>query len=158
MGEGRLIKIGELAKKAGTSLRTIRYYEELGLINHTVRTKGGFRLYPEEELQKVKLIKDLQLLDFSLSRIREILEKRRGARTGAEMAPSLQALLIQQLEEIEARLTRYQMMQKAVQETLEILQCCTVCNLSPGKEVCWSCPAVRNREEVPLPMQVLISA
>lgn len=158
MGEGRLMRIGELAKKAGTSLRTIRYYEELGLIGHTVRTKGGFRLYAKDELQKVKLIKDLQLLDFPLSRIREILEKRKGAKTGAEMAPPMQALLAQQLEEIEARIARYQMMQKAIKETLGILQCCMVCGLPPGKEVCWSCPAVRNREEVPLPMQVLISA
>ena len=158
MGEGRLMRIGELAKRIGTSLRTIRYYEELGLIGHAVRTKGGFRLYTEEELQKVKLIKDLQLLDFPLSQIREILDKRKRARTGSEMASPIQALLAQQLAETEARIARYQMMQKAIKETLGILQDCMVCGLPPSREVCWNCPVIRSREEVPLPMQVLITA
>ena len=44
MAEDGLLRIGELAKRTGTTLRTIRYYEQLGLINHSARTKGGFHL------------------------------------------------------------------------------------------------------------------
>ena len=158
MNQGRLMRIGELAKRAGTTLRTIRYYEELGLIGHSGRTKGGFRLYSEDELQRVKLIKDLQLLDFPLSQIREIFLKRLAARTGSEMAPPVQAILAKQLQEMETRLARYQMMLKTVRETMEILQCCVVCSLTPGKEICLGCPVIRERAEIPLPMRVLISA
>jgi DNA-binding transcriptional MerR regulator len=56
---GRLMRIGDLAKKAGTTMRTIRYYEQLGLIAPTARTRGGFRLYEEDELRKLRLIKSL---------------------------------------------------------------------------------------------------
>lgn len=157
MGEGKLMRIGELAKRAGTTLRTIRYYEELGLITHTVRTKGGFRLYAEDELQKLHLIKDLQLLDLPLSQIREIFAKRREARTGSEMAPPAQTVLRQQLGEVEARIARYQAIQKALQEAMEILDCCVACGLHPGKEVCGKCPVIKGREEVPVPIHALIA-
>lgn len=157
MGEERLMKIGELAKKAGTTSRTIRYYEELGLIGRAVRTKGGFRLYAEDELQKLQLIKDLQLLDLSLSQIRELFLKRKGARTGSEMAPPAKAFLQQQLEEVETRIARYQAIQRALIETMEILQVCTMCGLKPCKEVCLNCQAITGREQVPLPMHVLIA-
>ena len=56
------MRIGDLAKRAGTTMRTIRYYEQRGLIEPARRTKGGFRLYQEEELRKLRLIKNLQLL------------------------------------------------------------------------------------------------
>ncbi len=52
-GKNGLMQIGELARKAGITLRTVRYYEQLGLIKHAVRTKGGFRLYHGEELRKL---------------------------------------------------------------------------------------------------------
>jgi hypothetical protein len=43
-GAGKLMRIGALARKAGTTMRTIRYYEERGLLSPRGRTKGGFRL------------------------------------------------------------------------------------------------------------------
>lgn len=158
MEQGRLIPIGELAKKAGMTSRAIRYYEELGLIGRAVRTKGGFRLYTEDELRKLHFIKDLQLLDLSLSEIRELFLKRRGARTGSEMAPPAEAFFRQQLEEVEARIAKYQAIRQALLETLEILQVCTVCDLQPCKETCSNCRFIPGWEQVPLPMQVLTAA
>jgi len=150
--------IGELARKAGMTSRTIRYYEELGLIGRAVRTKGGFRLYTEDELRKLQFIKDLQLLDLSLSEIRELFLKRKGARTGSEMAPPAVAFFRRQLEEVEARIAKYQAIRRALLETIEILQVCTVCDLQPCKETCSNCRFLTGREQVPLPMQVLTAA
>jgi MerR family Zn(II)-responsive transcriptional regulator of zntA len=68
-----LLKIGEFARRAGVSLRTLRYYEELGLISPSARTRGGFRYYRPEDLDRLKLIADLQKLGLTLEQIGELL-------------------------------------------------------------------------------------
>ena len=53
---GDLVQIGVLAERVGLSLRTVRYYEEIGLLEPAARTTGGFRLYaPEQEKRQVLL-------------------------------------------------------------------------------------------------------
>lgn len=69
----RRTQIGEVAERTGLSLRTIRYYEELGLVEPSARTTGGFRLYSETDVSRLKLIKRMKPLDFSLEEMREVL-------------------------------------------------------------------------------------
>ncbi len=66
-------RIGEVSEHTSLSLRTIRYYEEEGLINST-RTKGGQRLYTDQDIVYLKRIIELKGLGFSLSEIRRIIE------------------------------------------------------------------------------------
>lgn len=68
-----LMRIGEVAQRTGLSLRTIRYYEEVGLVVPPTRTPGGFRLYSEDDAQRLSLVKRMKPLDFSLGEMREIL-------------------------------------------------------------------------------------
>jgi DNA-binding transcriptional MerR regulator len=66
-------QIGEAAAQSGLSLRTIRFYEEVGLVPPSGRTAGGFRLYTDEDIERLQLVKDLKPLDFSLEEMREVL-------------------------------------------------------------------------------------
>jgi DNA-binding transcriptional MerR regulator len=65
--------IGEVAERIGLSLRTIRYYEEVGLITPSARTQGGFRLYTEADATRLQLVKDMKPLGFSLDEMRDLL-------------------------------------------------------------------------------------
>ena len=69
----QLLKIGEFARQAGVSLRTLRYYEELGLIAPTARTRGGFRYYREADLSRLRLIREMQELGLTLDHIGDLL-------------------------------------------------------------------------------------
>lgn len=60
------MQIGEVATRTELSLRTIRYYEEVGLVSPSARTSGGFRLYSEADVQRLELVKRMKPLDFSL--------------------------------------------------------------------------------------------
>ncbi|HYL81179.1 MAG TPA: MerR family transcriptional regulator [Candidatus Acidoferrum sp.] len=153
-----LMRIGDLAKQAGTTLRTIRYYEQLGLIAPASRTKGGFRLYAEEELRKLRLIKNLQLLNIPLAQVKAFFDQRLRGRVAADIAPGIRGVLQQQLREMEDRIAQYRAMQESVQETLEILECCSECPLEPGPEVCARCPVITSRARIPLHMQAVIEA
>ena len=66
-------RIGELALKSGVTIRTMRYYEELGLLSSNKRTRGGQRTYNNSDFVYIKRIKELQVLGFSLEEIGKII-------------------------------------------------------------------------------------
>jgi MerR family copper efflux transcriptional regulator len=66
--------IGLVAKESGVPIKTIRYYEELGLLTASGRTEGGFRLFNSEVLARLSFIKRAQSLGLSLLEIKEFLD------------------------------------------------------------------------------------
>ena len=66
--------IGAVAKESGVSIKTIRYYEELGLVKALGITEGGFRLFDSDVLTRLNFIKRAQSLNLSLSDIKEFLD------------------------------------------------------------------------------------
>ncbi|RCW41030.1 DNA-binding transcriptional MerR regulator [Halopolyspora algeriensis] len=67
------VQIGEVAERTGLSLRTIRYYEEVGLVVPSARSQGGFRLYAESDIERLGVIKRMKPLGFQLDEMRELL-------------------------------------------------------------------------------------
>lgn len=65
--------IGELAERTGLSLRTIRHYDDVGLLPATARTDGGFRVYSEADFERLMVIKQMKPLGFSLEEMAGIL-------------------------------------------------------------------------------------
>jgi len=70
------MQIGDVAERTGLSLRTIRHYEEVGLLPEAQRSAGGFRLYTEDAVGRLLLIKRMKPLDFSLEEMRDLIEVR----------------------------------------------------------------------------------
>jgi MerR family mercuric resistance operon transcriptional regulator len=70
------VKIGELAKQAGVSVQTIRFYERRGLLPEPPRRESGYRIYSSEDLHRLRFIRQAKGLGFSLEEIREILRMR----------------------------------------------------------------------------------
>lgn len=69
------LQIGEVAERTGVTQRTLRFYEEKGLLKPPSRLEGGFRLYSEDDVRRVEQIKRLQqLLGFTLADIKEMVE------------------------------------------------------------------------------------
>jgi len=76
--------IGELAEKTGLSHRTIRHYDEVGLLEASGRSEGGFRLYTQADLDRLLVIRRMKPLGFSLDEMAELLR----VVDGLEEAPS----------------------------------------------------------------------
>lgn len=68
-----LYQIGDLAKRAAVSTRTIRFYEEKGLLGVAARTSGGMRLYDERDVNRVKIIRRLHHVGLGLEDIKSLL-------------------------------------------------------------------------------------
>ena len=90
----RYLQIGEAADRAQLTQRTLRYYEEKGLLKPPTRMEGGFRLYSNEDMERIERIRELkELLGFSLAEIKDMLEAedirlriKAGWRTDADAA------------------------------------------------------------------------
>lgn len=68
-------QIGEVAERTGVTQRTLRFYEEKGLLNPPERMEGGFRLYSDDDINRVTYVRRLQdLLGFTLSEIKEMVD------------------------------------------------------------------------------------
>src|ERR687886_1110924 len=72
-------RVGEIAERLGVSPRTIKYYEEIGLIEPEGRSQGGFRLYGEREVERLERILRMKGMGYSLAAIRELLAVRDAA-------------------------------------------------------------------------------
>ena len=72
MSDKHLIRIGELSRRAGVSVRALRYYEEIGLLQPAARTESGYRLYDEGVLYLLTMIKRMKVLGLSLDAVSEL--------------------------------------------------------------------------------------
>lgn len=84
-GKPKLTKlIGSVAKESGIPIKTIRYYEEFGLLKLSGRTEGGFRLFEADVLARLHFIKRAQSLGLSLSQIKDFLDVHDGGELPCE--------------------------------------------------------------------------
>ena len=67
------MQIGEVSAQTGLSLRTIRYYEEVGLVVPAARTAGGFRLYTDSDVARLQVVRRMKPLDFSLEEMKDLM-------------------------------------------------------------------------------------
>lgn len=98
-----MLSIGTLAKRTGTKVQTIRYYEQIGLMPEPGRTEGGQRRYGEAGLDRLAFIRHSRQLGFSLDAIRELLEL---SDSPERSCAEVDAVAQRQLREVEARIKR----------------------------------------------------
>ncbi len=144
-----LLKIGDFARFADTNLRTLRYYEELGLLAPASRSSGGFRYYRRTDVHRVQRIRELQELGLHLDRIRELI----SARGADEPREQYFARVRNALEEQEALLTErvaaLEEQRKKVAQALHKIGECRHCVQVPGADNNFCEPCTTTGERLP---------
>jgi DNA-binding transcriptional MerR regulator len=97
------LTIGELADELQLNPKTIRYYEEIGLLPEPRRSESGYRLYSRYEMERLRLVKRAKLLGLSLAEIKEIVEYAIDGRCGT-MENRLLSLVAAKLGEIDQKI------------------------------------------------------
>ncbi len=105
--------VNQVAQLAGVTLRTLRYYDKIGLLTPYARTEAGYRIYSPEDVEKLQQILFFRELDFPLARIREILNNPSFDRRDA---------LRMQADYLEKRAARYLNLSQLARETLKNLE------------------------------------
>ncbi len=111
------MQISELAERTNVPAKTIRYYEEMGLLPTPTRKPNGYREYREVDVDRLRLVAGARRLDFSLAEISEIIDLR-----DRRIAPCgvLLDLLIQKAEEISQRISELQGVQKDLESLYSV--------------------------------------
>lgn len=92
------LRIGELASAAGVSTDAVRYYERLKILPRPSRTRAGYRLYSEEDVERLRFIKQAQSLGLSLDEVKELLPARRAGLSECERVRDLLAAKLAELD------------------------------------------------------------
>jgi DNA-binding transcriptional MerR regulator len=100
------LRSGQVAAAAGVNVETLRYYERRGLLADPDRSPGGHRLYPEETVTVLRVIKAAQRLGFTLEEVADLLElgRHRHRRAGGRADAGLQQRAQAKLAEVEERI------------------------------------------------------
>jgi DNA-binding transcriptional MerR regulator len=106
------VQIGEAAERVGMSVRSLRYWEEIGLLVPSARTTGGFRLYSESDLRRVLILKSMKPLGLSLEQMKDLLAL-------IEAGESSEVLSTDELDSVAARVAGWIEETSAAIEKLE---------------------------------------
>jgi len=144
--DDELLRIGEFAKLAGTNLRTLRYYEELGLIEPDTRSVGGFRYYRRSQMDRMAAIRRLQDLGLPLKEVAAAIRSDGPAET--PVLDRLQSVIETHIGLIEDRMKRLESdLQELRASRQRLLDVCRHCEGPLSIEHCDPCP----RDQLPMP-------
>ena len=110
------LRIGELASAAGVSTDAVRYYERLKILPRPSRTRAGYRLYSEEDVDRLRFIKQAQSLGLSLDEVKELLP---GRGAGLSECRRVRDLLSAKLAELDAKIGQMRGFRKTLASYLD---------------------------------------
>ena len=145
----QLLKIGDAAKQLNTTPRTLRFYEEQGLIiSH--RTEKGTRLYSPDELARLQIILQLAQLGIPIEYIKILALTREQNPTGATASQQVSQRLEQLLQQVMEKKQLYATLEQDIKYAISIIQHCRTCQNAPTRKTCPTCPINDNLEQSPM--------
>ena len=154
--DGALLTTGEMARRSSNTLRTVRFYEEEGILRPVRRTDGGHRLFDGPELERLTLVTDMRAAGLSLDEIKQILEVKRQGSSGAEAAKQATAILTRRVDELREKLSVLARLREDLGQTTDLMATCLECHDGSFPGHCESCPVMAG-PSLPRSMRVLWS-
>lgn len=111
------LSIGELARRTGCKVQTIRWYEEIGLIPAPARTAGGHRCYGRDHLERLDFIRHAREFGFPLDAVRSLLSLATGSDQGS--CETAHRIASEQLDRVEEKLRRLEALRKELARMVE---------------------------------------
>jgi len=143
----KLMRVGELAKEVGKTVRALHLYEEMGLLKPVSRSTGGYRLYTEDAIDRVNWISRLGDLGFSLPDVQGFLRDWEEAANGPAGMARVRSVFEAKLAETRAVVARMQTLERDLQASLSYLDLCGSCAPSHVHKDCACCDQPGHRPE-----------
>ena len=135
----KLMRVGELAKAVGKTVRAMHLYEELGLLEPRARSEGGFRLYGSEAIDRIHWIVKLQAIGFTLAEIQGFVKDFQSAHSAPEASARVRALFMEKQAQIREQITQLQVIENDLSEALSYLDSCQTCSSDYAPTECGAC-------------------
>lgn len=151
-----LLQVGEVARQAGTTIRTVRYYLEQGFIEVSQRSPGGFYLFNTSEVDKVRFIQSLKELGLPLKEIKALYMVRKEKKRGHDAYPLVLERLRNHKKSVEKKIAEYSRLKRELDEAIVLVSECHGCEKEPTRENCLACEIVKKRSSIPLPFGAIL--
>ena len=151
---GAPLSSGDLARACSTTVRTVRFYEEAGLVEPTSRSEGGHRLYAPEQVARLSLVIDLREAGLSLQDIKALFELKSHASGSLDASERMTALLHQRIDEMQSKIAVLRKLREELAAMETILRECGTCVGHDFPSRCAGCDVMR-RPDLPRAMRLL---
>lgn len=150
-----LMRIGKLAKLTGVTPRTLRFYEEIGLIDPTEHSSKGNRLYSQDCIDKIHTINNLKEYGLRLSEIEEIFRAKDKAASKKDAVGKIKSILAEQEKAVNFKIAFLNKMKDELHSTLQVLDGCPTCRFEPLERYCQEC--IFYEGQIPTTFKALVS-
>src|SRR5262245_19909863 len=146
-----------MARCSNNTLRTVRFYEEAGILRQARRTEGSHRLFEKTELYRLILVTDMRMAGLSLDEIKRILEVKQSAQCGSDAARQATRILNLRIEELREKLLVLTRLREDLSATSDIMTACVDCHDAKFPSSCDACTVITSQPTLPRSMRVLWS-
>ena len=137
--EDKLMRVGELAKAVGKTVRAMHLYEELGLLEPRARSEGGFRLYGPEAVDRIHWLVKLQAIGFTLAEVQGFVKDFQDAGTGREATARVRNMFVEKQARIREQIVQLQVIENDLSEAVAYLDACRTCTDDFAPKACGEC-------------------
>ncbi len=153
----QLLTTGDMARLTGNTLRTVRFYEESGILTPDRRSAGGHRLFGTQQLERLKFVGDMRATGLSLEAIRALLALKGQAASGGDAAERTSRAVRDQLAALDEKIALLQRVREELKGVDRLLRThcrqCTDANYFPKQ--CNHCDVIRSQPQLSQAMRVL---
>jgi DNA-binding transcriptional MerR regulator len=154
----RQLTTGDMARLSNSTLRTVRFYEEEGILRPVARTEGGHRLFERTELARLLLVSDMRAAGLSLGEIKELLAMKSSAESGGAAAKVATRALAQRIRELDEKLGALTRLREDLVRTASVVAACLSCEGHEFfPEQCDRCAIIASEKDPPRALKVLWS-
>jgi MerR family Zn(II)-responsive transcriptional regulator of zntA len=147
-----------MARLSNSTLRTVRFYEEEGILRPAKRTEGGHRLFRRTELDRLLFVTDLRTAGLSLDEIKEILELKKSAASGEAAAKEARRIFTSRIQELEGKVAVLTRLRDEFSRTSDIVSACLSCRDNEHfPDACGDCSVMTSHASLPRSARVVWS-
>jgi len=141
-----LLKIGDLADRSSLSERTLRHYEELGII-HSTRSEGGTRLYDFDDVEVARTVSDMRGLGIPIDVLVKIATSRQKFSSGGTACEFVGRMIKELMEDIDGKLAGFLELRQDLERASVLVSQCRGCPNAPNPRDCPDCPMETHKGE-----------
>jgi DNA-binding transcriptional MerR regulator len=135
-----VLQVGELARVTGKTVRALHLYESMGLLRPVERSRGRFRLFNADSVERVRWIGKLQKVGFSLPELVDIVKLQEAAPTAKDAAARVRAVYLEKLTAVQSKLAELHRLEHELVASMKYLDACqTACEAAAPTAACPSC-------------------
>ena len=154
--EEATLTTGDMARLCESTLRTVRFYEQEGLIKPKARSEGGRRIFAKSELAKLQLALDLREAGLSLQDIKELFELKQRYDSPKDASTEITTILGRQIQAMHEKIATLRRLREELSSMVSVISECKHCDDGAFPECCHDCD-VMDRPELPRAVHVLWS-